>query len=102
MHMSREFGGPSPRELGVSAADRARDGKPMRLGCAVVARLVGAEEHDTRQGILVKHNEDGTIVLRGENDSYTCMAEGANIILEANLFGCLRRLAEEFQKKGSM
>jgi hypothetical protein len=54
-----------------------------KLGDYVTAQVEGKEE--SRQGVFVKDNGDGTIDVQGENDIYRCEAEGVVVVPDENL-----------------
>ena len=56
----------------------------MKLGDFVVARMVA--ENFTRQGVFMKKDPDGTIIIEGASgDRYRCIAKGALIIPNGNI-----------------
>ncbi|MEK7496544.1 MAG: hypothetical protein AAB657_01420 [Patescibacteria group bacterium] len=70
-----------------------------KLGDYVTAKLVG--ENDCRQGVFIKDNGDGTIIVKGELDEYLC--EGSNnvgVVPDKNLlFDDTRKFVTETRKK---
>ena len=68
-----------------------------KIGDVVTARLVN--ESAERQGVFVKDYGDGTVEVLGLRGSYRCLAQDAVIVPEANLFGEMKRLAEEIRRR---
>ncbi len=54
--------------------------------------------HAPRQGVLVKDNGDGTILLQGERGAYLYFDTGIVIVPDRNLFGKTKRFVLEQRK----
>jgi hypothetical protein len=57
----------------------------MKIGDYVNATLVGGINGESRTGVYVSDNGDGTIQVRGEGDVYQCTKD-AVVIPDSNLF----------------
>ena len=79
-----------------------------KLGDYVIASLVEKTVtkdypeglNEPRQGVFVKDNGDGTVLLQGELEQYACKGpEGMVVVPDKNLFGGARELVTEERKK---
>ena len=96
----------SPEQFNQAESNEAEP-KP-KLGDYVTASLVEktvTEDYpeglnEPRQGVFVKDNEDGTVLLQGELEQYICKGpEGMVVVPNKNLFGGARELVTEERKK---
>lgn len=49
------------------------EGTTAKIGQYVTAKLVNGESGEPRQGIFVKDNGDGTIIVKGQLEIYVCL-----------------------------
>ncbi len=57
----------------------------MNIGYYVTAVLVGGKNRESRQGVYITDNGDGTIQVRGEHGSYRCSQDECTTVPDSNL-----------------
>lgn len=58
----------------------------MNIGDYVNVALIDGRNGESRQGVYVRDNEDGTIQVQGEGETYRCSKERGIAIPDSYLF----------------